>query len=229
NSNLIPVFGNSSIDNINGANTTLGRGTTNQNLLVNNVAVVNTVIKTYLCPSDTLPNQKSNGFAKSNYPGNMGNLSTVGSANAFGCASFKGSAQNGVLLNANDNNSTWCSSVASMADGTSNTVMVGEASISTNVSPSNLGNGNFPIWAGGNGGGCNGLTGAGSNLRIMDPTATLNGGADYAFGSRHTGGANFLMGDGGVKFFSNSISNSSYTDTYAALGSRNGGEVVTLP
>jgi prepilin-type processing-associated H-X9-DG protein len=39
----------------------------------------------------------------------------------------------------------------------------------------------------------------------------------------HPGGANFLFGDGSVKFLKKSIS----LPTYCALGSRAGGEVVS--
>jgi prepilin-type N-terminal cleavage/methylation domain-containing protein/prepilin-type processing-associated H-X9-DG protein len=224
--------GSPSIDNLNtnGTNTVaVGRGQTNTALTVNGAPVVSSVIKTFICPSDILPNLKGSGFAKSNYPGNMGSMANLGTANASGCASWKGSAQNGVLLVANDNNQTWVASLASISDGTSNTVMIGEATTSANVSPTNNNTGQFPIWAGGNGGGCSGITGHGSTVRLMDPSYPLNGGADIAFGSKHTGGANFAMCDGSVRFISNTVGNSSYLDVYASLASRNGGEVVNLP
>ena len=47
--------------------------------------------------------------------------------------------------------------------------------------------------------------------------------AARGFKSRHPGGANFLFADGSVKFLKNSISKV----TYAALGSRAGGEVIS--
>jgi prepilin-type processing-associated H-X9-DG protein len=57
-------------------------------------------------------------------------------------------------------------------------------------------------------------------------TATLNTilttGPLYAFRSTHTGGCNFVLGDGSVKFIRQSID----MTTYRALGSRNGGEVI---
>ena len=44
----------------------------------------------------------------------------------------------------------------------------------------------------------------------------------HSFRSTHTGGCNFLMADGSVRFLSENIN----MPTYKALGSRNGGEVV---
>jgi len=45
---------------------------------------------------------------------------------------------------------------------------------------------------------------------------------DLLFGSFHSGGANFVYGDGSVRFVTDGID----IDTYLALGSRNGNEVV---
>ena len=46
----------------------------------------------------------------------------------------------------------------------------------------------------------------------------------YSFRSRHSQGANFLIGDGGVRFVRQSID----LATYRALATRAGGEVATL-
>jgi prepilin-type processing-associated H-X9-DG protein len=71
-----------------------------------------------------------------------------------------------------------------------------------------------------------GSTGVKMNLR--SPGATVNSGAALeayivSFGSAHPGGANFLMGDGSVRFIKESISQA----TYSALGTREGGEVIS--
>jgi len=46
-----------------------------------------------------------------------------------------------------------------------------------------------------------------------------------AFGSNHTGGCHFGLGDGSVRFVSETVSG----DVYVSMGSGNGGESVTLP
>lgn len=48
---------------------------------------------------------------------------------------------------------------------------------------------------------------------------------DSPFGSFHPGGANFVMGDGAVKFFSDGLDGATFRD----MGSRNGDEVVSVP
>ena len=220
---LVGLSGNNT-DQINGSNAANGRCTTNQTITIGGIPCVNMVIKSFICPSDTLPNQKSNGYAKSNYVGNMGSTSTWGATTyANGAPSgFNGSRQNGVFLAAYNNDFTWCSSIQNISDGTSNTIAVGEATTSTNVTLTNTGTAQFPIWAGTNGGGWStGLGTVVSTLRVVDGlNYPLGGVADASFNSKHTGGGNFVLADGSVRFINVNIS----ATTYSALGSRNGGE-----
>jgi len=218
-------FTSNSIDQINGSNAANGRCQTNQTITIGGVPCVNMVIKSFICPSDILPNQKNgNSYAKSNYVGNMGNTSTWGATTyASGVPSgFSGAKQNGVLLHAYNNDSTWCSSIQNITDGTSNTIAVGEATTSTNVNIGNTNTTQFPIWAGTNGGAWStGLASVVSALRVVDGVNyPLGGVADASFASKHTGGGNFAFADGSVKFLNANIS----ATTYSALGSRNGGE-----
>jgi len=207
---------------------------------VNNTAaggVVKQIIKTFDCPST--PFVKFGGvnggqtFARSSYCGNGGSvtpyLAQSSTPGTHVCGSPKGSAMNGVFLYANDNNTTWAVSLTQIADGTSNTVAVGEVGVSQNVSPTIANNRAFPTWGGGNGGGCGNFTGLGSTFRFMDTGYNLNlrtgTNSDLTFGSGHSGGANFLFCDDGVRFISNTVDITVYT----ALATRAGGEATAPP
>jgi prepilin-type N-terminal cleavage/methylation domain-containing protein/prepilin-type processing-associated H-X9-DG protein len=65
-------------------------------------------------------------------------------------------------------------------------------------------------------------------MNLKAPVPLVFTGADLeayiaSYGSAHPGGANFLMGDGSVRFIKESIS----MPTYMALGTRAGGEVIS--
>jgi len=109
---------------------------------------------------------------------------------------------------------------ASIPDGTSNTIMIGES----------LGGVHDHLrvnqWWHNNGGGSHGHTIAPINA-IMPEKIDKTGGASncawnivWCFGSRHTGGANFAFADGSVHFLSQSIDHL----TYNRLGCRNDGQ-----
>jgi prepilin-type N-terminal cleavage/methylation domain-containing protein/prepilin-type processing-associated H-X9-DG protein len=117
--------------------------------------------------------------------------------------------------------------IAGVTDGTSNTLIVGE------VMPSRAADSNF--WF--QNGGIHGVTiPLGWNANTVDPSASncVNGwqngvlgcrfgAAAKGFVSMHPGGANFAFADGSVHFLKNTIN----LITYCALGSRNGGEVIS--
>jgi prepilin-type N-terminal cleavage/methylation domain-containing protein/prepilin-type processing-associated H-X9-DG protein len=119
--------------------------------------------------------------------------------------------------------------LASISDGTSNTLMVG------GVIPSRAADSNFWSSNGCTAGttvplGWNSNTFSASDPACLGQFQAVNApvgcrfsAAAMGFVSMHPGGSNFLLSDGSVKFLKNSIS----LVTYRALGSRNGGEVVS--
>ncbi len=192
-----------------------------------------TILPVFMCPSDPWPSQANGGYGKSNYLACMGSDTSAGTWASWSAPN--GSTMNGCLVQSNNNYNTWAVSLPQIIDGSSNTVVVGEVTFSdpTNTtSRYTAATTNFPIWAGGH----PSFQGQGyqhNYFRVMDIAYPLNpkglGGtspnifAERCFGSQHTGGANFLMGDGAVRFITDTINGV----TYRALGTRNGGEAVS--
>ena len=111
-------------------------------------------------------------------------------------------------------------------DGLSNTIMLGESLIATHDHLTNQG------WWHFNGGNTLCGTIAPINARsdgndCSDPARATRSAWNISFGfkSRHTGGANFLRGDGTVTFISQTIDHR----TYQLLGCRNDGQVANIP
>ena len=182
----------------------------------------------YTCPSDVLPEKDNDGFFKTNYVGSMG--PTVGTITTCASADAKGEFQQGVLLFSNQNTDTWVVKLAGMTDGTSNTIMAGEISETANIHKGTPSEGRYPIWPGGNNnGGCNGSAGAAGTLRFIDTAYFINrktgNESNSSFGSKHPGGAQFVLGDASVRFLTESIA----TNIWRAAGTRDGGESELLP
>ncbi|MDX2039165.1 MAG: DUF1559 domain-containing protein [Isosphaeraceae bacterium] len=135
-------------------------------------------------------------------------------------------------------------SMASITDGTSNTIAIGEAESDLNQVPlagverenNTSGCGRKDHWAigsddvdTGNQGDMSeflGSTGVAINFRMSSaPAACTTDHAAYelSFGSRHPGGANFLFADGSVRFVKSTVN----ATVFSNLGTRNGSEVIS--
>jgi prepilin-type N-terminal cleavage/methylation domain-containing protein len=108
-------------------------------------------------------------------------------------------------------------SMASVIDGTSNTFLLGETDFVPRGVPSTTYGG---VWAYGYIGYAWGTTFHPFNKHDWPTTTTPYG----AFRSQHTGGANFALTDGSIRFVRDTIAKS----TYDAFGTRAGGEVANL-
>jgi prepilin-type N-terminal cleavage/methylation domain-containing protein/prepilin-type processing-associated H-X9-DG protein len=174
----------------------------------------------YLCPSQSLRTGygADAGWSTVHYVGNMGPHGTNPLTNTAyswtANASTGGYAQQGVL------EAGWTGiRIPEISDGTSNTILVGELSWGT---PS------LPVPYRGWNRGCGSATstygcqGSKNVAYSINNPASLNAGTDLAFGSLHTGGANFAFCDGSIHFLSENTSLSVLLST----ASRNGGEVA---
>ena len=129
--------------------------------------------------------------------------------------------------------------MASITDGTSNTIAIGEAESDLNVVPdmgvirennaSTFGRKDHWPYGGddvdtNNQGDMSehlGSTGVRMNLKPVAPGSDAFAAYEISFGSRHVGGANFALADGSVRYLADSID----LTAYSQLGTRNGGEV----
>jgi prepilin-type N-terminal cleavage/methylation domain-containing protein/prepilin-type processing-associated H-X9-DG protein len=164
---------------------------------------------------DVLPLTIPPGQARRGYNGFWGTTNVVN----YG-------GETGTMRGFADYRSGQTATIQSVTDGLSNTILVGEvlpAQDNNNEMYGHTGIGSgttIPInyWTGLYNTGSNPCGGFGTCNFACRVCYSARG-----FKSMHPGGANFLVADGHVQFFKASIS----PQTYNALGSRNGGEIVS--
>jgi prepilin-type N-terminal cleavage/methylation domain-containing protein/prepilin-type processing-associated H-X9-DG protein len=187
-------------------------------------AVHATQIKTLLCPSDassTFPRtDRANGSTAAGC-GNSNYKGVSGSNWAWGSYTNTGPSGNNNGLDAGDgmfyrHDQYRPLRLEQMQDGTSNILMLGEDIASMNVhcgwprANYSVGTCSIPL--------NNGMVAGQPGFNNPGDWPNL-----YSFRSRHSGGANFALADGSVRFVSQSIA----LATYRALATHSGGEVVS--
>lgn len=203
-------------------------------------------VKTYRCPSDDF-DPKQPVF---NYIGSMGpqcaigpcgydpfqtwcNPENTGVGGGVAGMGYRWSPDHGNTINSDElrgifNRAGATVNMAMVKDGLSNTIVVGETLVNTHDHISNW-NG----WMHFNGGAAHASTIVPINYKI-DPAAGWCSPADrfkgnwnvsWGFRSNHSGGANFLFGDGAVRFIRDTIDHR----TYQLLGARADGMAVNIP
>ena len=185
----------------------------------------NTVVASFRCPSDTTPERRT-GVA--NHPGGQSVASasykgvsgknwawgtwTLNSGGAFGTNGLD--TGDGIFYRSDYRVKLTLGQITA-ADGLNNTMMIGEDIGTMNV---------HNAWYYANG--ANGTACIPLNNAMMAGQPGFNSAGDwpnvYSFRSRHTGGANFALGDGSVRFVSQSID----LNTYRNAASWSGGEVL---
>ncbi len=203
-----------------------------------NIALAQTPLSAFKCPTSPVSELRANGdnisstpqFARTDYSGNYGERAlrcfpATNCANNYAdVGDNSGQPRGTMMLQPNMNFLALTIGVRDITDGTSNTVMIGEAP-----------NAIHGLWAG--------------HKNVMDQSAPLNGklatsspwqsclipasqaanagklGCDVGsqdFHSFHTGGAHFTYADGSARFCNESVD----IKILAAILSRSGGEVV---
>ena len=204
----------------------------------NNQVLAQTILTVFICPTSTTPLLRGNGdspsslppYAKTDYAGNYGERALrcfpgTNCQNTYATeGETSGQPRGTMMLQPNAAFFSPTYGLRDFLDGTTNTIMVGEAP-----------NGLHSIWAG--------------HKNVLDQSAPINAvyatsgktpwqsclvannstsigkvGCDYGqeFHSFHTGGAHFLFADGSVRF----LSENSDIKLFAALLSIRGREIV---
>ncbi len=205
-------------------------------ILSDNIRVSLHVIPMAICPSDGRSQSTYGGVGQTNYDGSLGsqaNASVSGTCNPYNQFAFK-SENNGDGLDpsklsgmgSRDGPSI---NIASVSDGTSNTIHMGEILPTCN---DHYGGG---FWAT-NGIGnfhastivpindyttCSWATGA--LIKVQGCTNPNNWNISWGFRSQHVGGAHYLFVDGSVHFLNQNID---HPGVYQRLGDRADGQVV---
>jgi prepilin-type N-terminal cleavage/methylation domain-containing protein/prepilin-type processing-associated H-X9-DG protein len=196
-----------------------------------NKAVGNIQVPIYYCPSGS--QQRSGNSSESS--GGIQNLSThyYGIMGPTGTAIINNATVT-YTTNSAGSNSAWSTHgilgyfhetaaplkvrIADINDGTSTTLMVAERS-NTEITGNS-----YRSWTRG----CNGGCGATKNVTNPINSTNYNGSNnfnDISFGSNHPGGANFGLGDGSVRFISQTIN----MNVYKGISSRFMNEAVQPP
>ncbi len=184
-------------------------------------------LSVFWCPSqpDVTEGPQKNGYAPSNYNGNMGTLIGYSGDDCYGgsVTTAAGMTAPGGCMNADGifyiSSSTRFRDVT---DGTSNTIFVSEV-IDSGGDAANLGGaGSDRKHSFSNGADSNPPTEMTEYLIAAEGNDPINSYGEEAAGSHHVGGAHFLFGDGSVRFLSENFD----MKTYQAVSTRGKNEVV---
>lgn len=192
--------------------------------------VKKTILSVFWCPSqpDVTQGSQKNGYQPANYNGNMG--TRIGNGNDD-CICTGVANLNDMLTNPwgcmNGNGIFYVRSKTKfrdVTDGLANTIFVSEVPDSGGDAMAGFSAGADRRTVFSGGADSNPPTEMSEFLIAAESNDPINGGSEEAAGSWHTGGAQFLMGDGSVHFLSENMDMA----TYQAISTRSGGEVASF-
>ena len=199
----------------------------------------NLVINMYKCPSSVLPIIMGNNVMASDYAciagADSSAFTSYTESRVAGCNSGGRCGAGGPLYGASKH------TLMSLSDGTSNTMLVAETNGTINLTESGTSSyrpGGPYGWTMGTGQAGAGVTGdrlfnsttVRYQINVKTGFTSGSGGIstdasnNYPISSMHTGGVNILLGDGSVRFLSDSTS----LDTLARAATRDDGQVLNL-
>jgi len=195
------------------------------------------LIEAYRCPSapgtdlnDAFKNSDSEpSHGLSNYKGVFGDLNTQYNYSGDDCSYYQGSCIDGGNGMFSANSAT---KFRDVTDGTTNTVMIGEVPNGPNGtrnSSDELVDYKGAVWVGVTLGGASSNVATHQTLRgVVSSGSTsnvykINGTNSYSFGSHHPGGAQFVLSDGSVRFFTENMDGVSVN----RIANKEDGEVIS--
>jgi len=188
--------------------------TTNYDVAPNTTNLNSVLVPPYQCPSGSVTESTNVTGKAGHYHGVMGPRGTNPTTNAA-YANISGATHGAVatqgILGINTK-----TRMVDITDGTSNTLLVGEISWKEV--------GTYRPWTRGWDGNASGSAKNVVNAINAVPYNGSNNFNDVSFGSSHTGGCNFVLADGSVRFVSQAIS----TSVYLSAASKDGNEVAPL-
>ncbi len=226
---ILPQMDQSTLFNALQGNDGMGHENPTQNAGKPVTVLKPTILSAFWCPSNPdvrTGAQKNNGYQTSTYNGNMGTRIGDGSDDCLdGSVVTIDDMVNKPWGCMNGDGVFYISSgvrFRDVSDGMSNTIFVSEVPDTGGDAMAGFGAGCDRRLIFSNGADDNPPTEMTEYLIAAENNDPINGGAEEAAGSWHTGGAHFCMGDGSVRFISENV----HMATYRAISTRAGGETV---